>query len=52
MIEGGQIAEIRTTKPSGATIVETNGVITPGLIDLHGHPEFNVFAAWEPPKDT
>ena len=51
VIEGGQIAEIRTTKPSGATIVETNGVITPGLIDLHGHPEFNVFAAWEPPKE-
>ncbi len=21
-----------------------------GLIDLHGHPEYNVFAAWEPPK--
>jgi 5-methylthioadenosine/S-adenosylhomocysteine deaminase len=20
------------------------------LIDLHGHPEFTVFAAWEPPK--
>ena len=20
------------------------------MIDLHGHPEFNVFAAWEPPK--
>jgi 5-methylthioadenosine/S-adenosylhomocysteine deaminase len=29
---------------------ETKGVIAPGLIDLHGHPEFNVFAAWEPPK--
>ena len=26
-------------------------MITPGLIDLHGHPEFNVFAAWEPPKE-
>ena len=22
----------------------------PGLIDLHGHPEFNVFSAWEPPN--
>jgi 5-methylthioadenosine/S-adenosylhomocysteine deaminase len=31
-------------------IIETDGVVTPGLIDLHGHPEFNVFAAWEPPK--
>lgn len=25
-------------------------MILPGLIDLHGHPEYNVFAAWEPPK--
>lgn len=25
-------------------------MILPGLIDLHGHPEFNVFAPWEPPK--
>ncbi len=31
-------------------VVDTRGVILPGLIDLHGHPEFNVFAAWEPPK--
>jgi 5-methylthioadenosine/S-adenosylhomocysteine deaminase len=37
-------------KPSDAPIVETDGVILPGLIDLHGHPDFNVFAAWEPPK--
>ena len=25
-------------------------MILPGLIDLHGHPEFNIFAAWEPPR--
>ena len=25
-------------------------MILPGLLDLHGHPEFNVFAAWEPPQ--
>jgi 5-methylthioadenosine/S-adenosylhomocysteine deaminase len=31
-------------------VISTEGVILPGLIDLHGHPEFNVFAAWEPPK--
>ena len=50
VVEEGLIAEIRTTKPAGTKIIETDGVITPGLIDLHGHPEFNVFAAWEPPK--
>ena len=37
-------------KPTDVQVVETDGVILPGLIDLHGHPEFNVFAAWEPPK--
>jgi hypothetical protein len=26
-------------------------VITPGLIDLHGHLEFNIFAAWQPPRE-
>lgn len=25
-------------------------MILPGLIDLHGHPEFNVFSPWEPPQ--
>ncbi len=34
----------------GVRVVETDGVILPGLIDLHGHPEYNVFAAWEPPR--
>jgi 5-methylthioadenosine/S-adenosylhomocysteine deaminase len=36
--------------PAGVTRVETDGVILPGMIDLHGHPEFNVFAPWEPPQ--
>ena len=37
-------------KPTDVAVLETDGVILPGLLDLHGHPEFNVFAAWEPPK--
>jgi 5-methylthioadenosine/S-adenosylhomocysteine deaminase len=48
--EGSEILEIRKTKPQGTKVHETGGVILPGMIDLHGHPEFNVFAAWEPPK--
>src|SRR3954452_13501952 len=47
--EGDTIKAVQKTKPSGARVHETDGVICPGLIDLHGHPEFNVFAAWEPP---
>ncbi len=50
VVADGQIADIVVKKPSGVTTHDTNGVILPGLIDLHGHPEFNVFAPWEPPK--
>ena len=50
VVEGETISEVGTTKPTGLRILETGGVILPGLIDLHGHPEFNVFAAWEPPR--
>jgi hypothetical protein len=31
-------------------VIESGGVVLPGLIDLHGHPEYNVFSAWEPPR--
>jgi 5-methylthioadenosine/S-adenosylhomocysteine deaminase len=49
--EGNTIAAIGTRKPQGVRVHDTGrGVILPGLIDLHGHPEFNVFAAWEPPR--
>jgi len=46
-----RIVRVGTATPAAGTpIVDTEGVILPGLIDLHGHPEFNIFAAWEPPK--
>ena len=44
------MTRVSRRKPSDVLVVETDGVILPGLLDLHGHPEFNVFAAWEPPK--
>jgi len=46
----GRIAAVQAQPPQGVRVRETGGVILPGLIDLHGHPEFNVFAAWEPPR--
>ena len=49
-VEAGRVAAITTRKPTTSVTVATDGIILPGLIDLHGHPEFNVFAAWEPPK--
>ena len=47
---GREIQAIQKSKPQGVRVHDTGGVILPGMIDLHGHPEFNVFAAWEPPK--
>ena len=49
VVSGAEIAELRDTAPPGMRVIDTDGVILPGLIDLHGHPEYNVFAAWEPP---
>jgi 5-methylthioadenosine/S-adenosylhomocysteine deaminase len=47
---GHQIQAVQVQQPQGVRVHPTGGVILPGLIDLHGHPEFNVFAAWEPPQ--
>ncbi len=49
-VEGGTITAISTRKPRGVVGIQTDGVIMPGMLDLHGHPEFNVFAPWEPAK--
>ena len=50
LLENGAVTGVRTTKPTGVATIDTDGVLLPGLIDLHGHPEFNVFASWEPPR--
>jgi 5-methylthioadenosine/S-adenosylhomocysteine deaminase len=50
VVDGGQIAEVTAQRPDGTRVHDTGGVILPGLIDLHGHPEFNVFAPWEAPQ--
>ena len=49
VIQGTEIQEVTETRPQSVTVHSTDGVIAPGLIDLHGHPEFNSFAAWDPP---
>src|SRR3954453_2969384 len=49
-VADGVIDRVSKRKPADVAVLETDGVILPGLLDLHGHPEFNVFAAWEPPK--
>jgi cytosine/adenosine deaminase-related metal-dependent hydrolase len=49
-VEGGLIQSVSRKKPEAVTVVDTKGVIVPGLLDMHNHPEFNVFAPWEPPQ--
>lgn len=49
-VADGLIDDVSRRKPSSVPVHRTDGVILPGLLDLHGHPEFNVFAAWEPPR--
>src|SRR6478736_6272685 len=49
-VDQGVIDSVSRKKPEGVDIVDTEGVIVPGLLDLHNHPDFNVFAPWEPPK--
>jgi 5-methylthioadenosine/S-adenosylhomocysteine deaminase len=34
--------------PPNETIIDTHGVIAPGLIDLHNHLTYNVFPRWHP----
>jgi 5-methylthioadenosine/S-adenosylhomocysteine deaminase len=51
VVVGSRIESVGTAKPAvGTKVINSDGVIAPGLIDLHGHPEYNVFAAWEPPE--
>src|SRR6188508_112870 len=39
VVDGGAIAAVQQTPPSGVRVLETGGVLLPGLVDLHGHPE-------------
>jgi hypothetical protein len=50
-VENGEIKELGTTRPATKVVeCESGYVVLPGMIDLHGHPEYNVFAPWEPPR--
>ncbi len=45
----GMVAS-RDEVPPDATVVETDGVIAPGLIDLHNHVAYNFLPPWTPPR--
>ncbi len=35
---------------AGATVIETGGVISAGMIDTHNHPQYNFLPPWPPPR--
>jgi 5-methylthioadenosine/S-adenosylhomocysteine deaminase len=49
-IEGGSITHVSAARPKDVRLLDTGGVVLPGLLDMHNHPDFNVFAPWEPPE--
>jgi len=42
-VEDDLIMAVTNVQPSGITILDTGGIIFPGLIDAHNHPSWNSF---------
>jgi hypothetical protein len=51
-IVGGRIASVSANQPaiSGALLVNTDGIVIPGFVDLHNHVPWNVLPRWHPPR--
>ncbi|MEZ4409056.1 MAG: amidohydrolase family protein [Polyangiales bacterium] len=55
LLSGGNIACVAAscagrTGYAGATVVETGGVIFPGLVNTHDHPQYDFLPPWPPPR--
>ena len=50
LIQDGRIVAsgAHVTLPSGTRVMHTDGIIAPGLIDLHNHLSWNIFPRWKP----
>ena len=53
LIVGEKIKEVgqNVSMPRGTLVVETDGVILPGFIDLHNHITWNLFPRWRTYKE-
>lgn len=49
-IERGRIVEVSHARPRrpDAVVLNTNGVIAPGFVDLHNHVSYDVLPRWSP----
>ncbi len=53
VVQSGKILDVvprGQPLPEGAVVVETKGVITAGLFDLHNHVAYNFLPPWQPPR--
>ncbi len=52
VVRNGLIDSVSEQKPiiTNAIEIQTQGIIYPGLIDLHNHVSWNVFPCWDPGK--
>jgi hypothetical protein len=52
LIENGRITEVSDKPPTvtGAVELNTEGIIYPGLVDVHNHVPWNVLPRWTPPQ--
>jgi 5-methylthioadenosine/S-adenosylhomocysteine deaminase len=46
VVDGDTITSVGTIAPKGTTVIDTGGIIFPGLIDLHNHVTWNAFPRW------
>jgi len=53
LIDHGLIRDlgVHIAIPPDAIVIDTHGVIAPGLIDLHNHLTWNVFPRWRPTQE-
>lgn len=49
-IDGRKIAAVKATGPGPSCATKIDGIILPGLIDLHNHLTWNVHPRWQPPN--
>jgi cytosine/adenosine deaminase-related metal-dependent hydrolase len=50
VVKQGRITAVLDKAPGNleGPLVDTNGIIFPGFIDLHNHPMYNIFKRWVP----
>ena len=46
VVDGDTIVDVVVGLPAGLAVIDTGGVIFPGLIDLHNHVTWNAFPRW------